>query len=840
MDNLRYILFVLCLLLGFSTSFAQFSSMSNGPVPDIHKKATVPFVSAPTAGGDIAYGYAGISAVTISMPMPTGTPFTTLAAFSFPNFGSTGVRGGDGIYYFLDYLNPSLYQFDPGSGIITFIGYITGMGGINGNGLAYDGTSGKYYICGGFFGDTNNLYELDIATRIATLVGSFPSPSGAMIDIAINSSGVGYGYDLIDDMAYTFDPSTASATVLGPLGYDANFGQGMDIDQATGTIYLSAFNNGTFTGQLRTMDPVTGNTTLIVDWGFEQVAPFAINNDYGAPIGPGPATDPIPASGTTDVSVSISDLVWTNPAGAISLEVYFGDTPSEMALIYSGAVVTSVGVPGTPINYSTTYYWKVNEIDGSGTTSGSIWNFTTEQDPIYTNIFFDDFEDGSGKWIITNDGGDCVWEIFDIHSRPYTMPVSANGLVFAADADICGSGTSTLTTAVIDQLFDATNIVDAWLEWDNDWQAISNDDSAFVEVSTDNGSTWQRVVTFDDVDVRNTHEFHSITQLVNNKHFLVRLVSVQPGWDWWWAIDNFTVYNFNWGYNPPAAPSNLTAFSFIEGEVELNWQDNSDDEAGFLIYRKLGDSTSINEFQQIEVLIPQNVTTFTDTTVEDTTTYTYFVLAYNWVGPSEPSNLATVTTILPVELIYFNSTIIEDQVFLTWQTATEINNSGFEVQRRLSSLPEQESFRRIGFAPGFGTTTEPKIYSFTDQNLTSGNYQYRLKQIDFDGSFEYSNSIEVTIDVPTKFSLEQNYPNPFNPATKIRYEIPNQAQSDKMFVTLKIYDVLGNEIATLINEEKSAGIYEVEFDAAEFTSGVYFYQLNAGDQVFTRKMILMK
>ena len=167
-----------------------------------------------------------------------------------------------------------------------------------------------------------------------------------------------------------------------------------------------------------------------------------------------------------------------------------------------------------------------------------------------------------------------------------------------------------------------------------------------------------------------------------------------------------------------------------------------------------------------------------------------------------------------------------------------------------------ESWEKVGFVPGFGTTTEIHHYSFIDESLQPGNYQYRLKQIDFDGSFEYSNIIEVTVDGPTEFCLEQNYPNPFNPTTKIKYQIPLsppllKGESEAGgFVTLKVYDVLGNEIATLVNEQKPAGTYEVEFNASElpsgisargrYTSGIYFYQLKVGPFIETKKMILLK
>ncbi|RKY94024.1 MAG: hypothetical protein DRQ13_08740 [Ignavibacteriae bacterium] len=223
--------------------------------------------------------------------------------------------------------------------------------------------------------------------------------------------------------------------------------------------------------------------------------------------------------------------------------------------------------------------------------------------------------------------------------------------------------------------------------------------------------------------------------------------------------------------------------------------------------------------------------------------------------------------IIPVELTSFTTSVLQNEnaVKLKWETATETNNSGFEIQRT-SRLPspyqgkgvptsrDGRGWEKIGFIPGFGTTTEPKLYSFIDdlsrlrENVTTGTYKYRLKQIDFDGTFTYSKEIEVVVDfTPKEFVLYQNYPNPFNPSTVIKYEIPGQTRNDNILVVLKVYDVLGNEVATLVNEEKPAGEYEVEFDATNFPSGIYFYQLRvypaeggAGSFVETKKMVLLK
>jgi len=193
--------------------------------------------------------------------------------------------------------------------------------------------------------------------------------------------------------------------------------------------------------------------------------------------------------------------------------------------------------------------------------------------------------------------------------------------------------------------------------------------------------------------------------------------------------------------------------------------------------------------------------------------------------------------VLPVELLSFKGSAIGNEVHLEWTTATETNNHGFEVQKRIS----YSNFTTIGFVKGAGTKNNLTNYSFTDKNDVPGEYFYRLKQIDYDGSYKYSNTIEVEINYPNKFDLVQNYPNPFNPSTKITYTIPAVGTSLMKFVQLKVYDVLGNEIATLIDEYKPAGKYEIAFSASNgLASGVYYYQLKVGEFIQTRKMIFLK
>ncbi len=218
---------------------------------------------------------------------------------------------------------------------------------------------------------------------------------------------------------------------------------------------------------------------------------------------------------------------------------------------------------------------------------------------------------------------------------------------------------------------------------------------------------------------------------------------------------------------------------------------------------------------------------------------------YPYMGADENTEFP-----LPVELISFNADKDVNIVNLSWTTVTETNNKGFQVERKkacteIVEVEKGNSFEAVGFVNGKGTSTELNYYSFKDENLSPGKYKYRLKQIDFNGSFEYSNEIEVEIAVPDKFALYQNYPNPFNPTTKIKYSIPSLALRERVSegrvrVLLKVYDILGNEITTLVNEEKSPGVYEVEFNASQLPSGVYFYRLRAGGYDMAKKLIFMK
>lgn len=199
------------------------------------------------------------------------------------------------------------------------------------------------------------------------------------------------------------------------------------------------------------------------------------------------------------------------------------------------------------------------------------------------------------------------------------------------------------------------------------------------------------------------------------------------------------------------------------------------------------------------------------------------------------------------EMKYLTYHLINDDVILNWETKIEINNYGFEVERlhdcmvaklqdSKSNRPQFPSWEKVGFVEGKGYNISMNDYSFVDKSVPSGKYYYRLKQIDNDGNYRYSKEVEMVINkLPIEFSLVQNYPNPFNPATTIEFTLPSENN-----VKVKVLNVLGMEVATLLDEYRQAGAYQLEFNAGNLSSGIYFYKVVSGNNLEIKKMILLR
>jgi len=425
-------------------------------------------------------------------------------------------------------------------------------------------------------------------------------------------------------------------------------------------------------------------------------------------------------------------LTWTNGAGAVSNELYFGTNPGSLSLVQSGSLATSWTISGVTFEYGTDYFWQVVEIGDTCDTFSSVWSFTTAQDPNFGNVFTEDF-DGSwaGSWTIANNGGICVWEI-GANPGIYAPPSSSGNILFV-DSDACGSGTTTNSTATMDMGISMVGYTNAVLGFAHDLNYLSSE-TCQLGYSIDGGTTWTVLETFTTDLIENWESAPGALAALDGQADVRFQFTYIAGWDWWWAIDN--------------------------------------------IY---------------------------------------------------------LDAVVPVELTSFAANVNDFDVTLNWSTATETNNQGFNVERNSGS-----GFEKIAFVAGFGTSTEVHNYTYTDNSLLAGTYTYRLKQTDYDGTFEYSDVVEVEVVAPNVFTLEQNYPNPFNPSTMINFSLAADSK-----VSLTVFDVLGQEVANLISGNLAAGSHEINFNASNVNSGVYFYRIDAtgvDGTNFTsvKKMILTK
>ncbi len=227
---------------------------------------------------------------------------------------------------------------------------------------------------------------------------------------------------------------------------------------------------------------------------------------------------------------------------------------------------------------------------------------------------------------------------------------------------------------------------------------------------------------------------------------------------------------------------------------------------------------------------PSNL--FINTSTSGNITFNSHYIGFTLTSGVNPNDNSNFDPLLPVELSSFTAAIQNKAVVLNWVTATEINNYGFEVEKSFDKV----NWNKIAFKNGYGNSNSVKDYTYNDKDITkNGMYYYRLKQIDNNGDFEYSNIVEVNVNIPIKFEVSQNYPNPFNPVTNISFNLPEANN-----VTLYIFNAIGQQIKTINAGYKEAGKHTIEFDGSSLNSGVYFYKVEAGNNSMIRKMALIK
>ncbi len=283
-----------------------------------------------------------------------------------------------------------------------------------------------------------------------------------------------------------------------------------------------------------------------------------------------------------------------------------------------------------------------------------------------------------------------------------------------------------------------------------------------------------------------------------------------------WESTGFTDV-FSGTYTVPG-----TGWQYIDFTTPFNWDGTSN-----LLIEVCFDNTSYTSNTSVN----SSTTTGTMVRHHHVDNGTGCTLTSTSTAATRPNISLMINLAVPVELTSFVANTDNNNVILSWQTATETNNRGFDIERST----DQINWNKIGFVAGNGTTTDATQYSFVDKTPKGNIIYYRLKQIDFDGSFQIHNSIQVDFTKGLDFALLQNYPNPFNPETNIYYSIPQNCN-----VKLTIFDQLGNEIKTLVNENQSAGRYNVVFNGSNLASGIYFYKLQAGNFSSIKKLVLMK
>ncbi|MFO7524292.1 MAG: T9SS type A sorting domain-containing protein [Ignavibacteriaceae bacterium] len=553
---------------------------------------------------------------------------------------------------------------------------------------------------------------------------------------------------------------------------------------------------------------------------------------------PGEPFNPMTAAGAKGISNTQHILFWQNPVNVLYNEIYFS-SDSMLVANQDTTVRVKNGFPSTAYsNYSlseygslmstTKYFWKVVEYNSYGASISPLWYFTT-----FGILQFEyqcSFNTGPEGWQFFGPLGQSNW----YWSNTANAGGSPGELVFRWDPIFNG-----------DSYFMSPNLIVPWgaelelyFRFYEDWWS----DTVVVgaAITYDNGSTWESIWELHATGNVGPDEVYVPFEVQDSFRLGFYYTGNSNNIDFFY-VDDIAVSSIL-PLTPPYPPSMLVATaSDEEQKVSLSWNPGWAVSGlyGYQLQRKTGDPNTNSPYITIAVTGIDTLN-FEDLNVELNHIYTYRIRSLVMGFNSQYGNEATayVPEAVPVELTSFTASVSGNDVTVNWSTASETNNQGFEVQRQ--SAAGNAQWETIGFVEGRGTTTEEQSYSYRDKNLSAGNYQYRLKQIDFDGTFEYSKVAEVEIGLPTRFVLEQNYPNPFNPSTKIEYNIPNAATGQTLFVTLKVYDVIGNEVTILVDEYKTAGIYEVEFDASQLSSGIYFYKLSAGSFISTKKMILMK
>jgi hypothetical protein len=546
---------------------------------------------------------------------------------------------------------------------------------------------------------------------------------------------------------------------------------------------------------------------------------------------PGPAYHPYFADGAK-LNVLMSNppsifLKWKNPAGATSNEVYCHYDSTLVANLDSSAKISKTVVLANSITVNVPFlhirmFWRVVEKNASGSTSGPIWTVILKGDTYYIHSALDDLEFGMGKWDVSGSLNN-KWKLdnkanFQLSEGAYNKVLSSQSTQH---------GTRNISYAAFRYIPPQIYLYQYTFSFASDI-LISGSDSVSLQISTNEGASWFTQYKWTSSERNADKKVYWNSNFSMFPSVLIRFKADFRDTASKCAFDRFSVAVWT-GVLTMFMPVIINAQEIPGHFVSLTIDFVSMASPNLYVYKKKGLPSSPGDYylwKNVGYSSPPM------TVIDSSTTDSIYTYSASH-SPTPQSDEVTVylTGVTPVELSSFNISAEGTYARLNWITSTETNNMGFEVQRS----DDNNKWSKIGFIIGNGTTTEEKYYTYIDRQPSTGNVFYRLKQIDYDGTFAFSKTVQFSSAVITSYSLEQNYPNPFNPSTSFSYSIPESG-----FVSLKIFDLLGREIKSLVNEVKNAGSYSITFDADGLPSGTYIYQLKANSYNAAKKFVLLK
>jgi hypothetical protein len=569
---------------------------------------------------------------------------------------------------------------------------------------------------------------------------------------------------------------------------------------------------------------------------------YSLNGSTFTDIGSAVSFTTTTTGGDVQPTITLSGIgTLQSVSGTIYLRLYaWGASGSSGTLAFGTGAVNSLSIAGTvtlasvtPPTVTTTAVTGITSIAASSggnvtvegsasvTARGVVWS--TSASPTVPSA--NSTSNGSGAGVFTSSiTGLTMGTLY--HVRAYAT--STAGTSYGADVQFTTLGQPTLTT---------TSASSITMSAASSGGNITSDGGDPV---TARGVVWSTSTTPTLPSVNSTSDgsgigtfTSSISGLTDNTLYYVRAYAINTYGTAYGSQQTFTTSSID-------APTATAATNYSDNGFRANWNSVP----GAVSYRL--DVATSNTFGVPNLIAGYNNLmvsgTFQDVTGLSTFgQYYYRVRAVGGNSTSPNSETITVNSPLPVELSSFTSNVNERNISLNWETKTEKNSDKFVIERQTISA----AWVSIGSVKAAVLSNSPKQYSFSDKNLNAGMYQYRLKMIDNDGTFNYSAVTEATVSLPKNFDLSQNYPNPFNPSTKINYSLPSDSR-----VTLEVYNVLGVRVAQLVNKDQSAGYYSVDFNSSSLSksisSGVYLYKITAVDKVagssFTaiKKMMLLK